>query len=182
MPELYADALAILQSCMVNDDFCQRTGDAEATADGRVDLAKLTAALRVPPVDEIAEIAASMGETKRLVGVNRPDKFHQFAVASTDYSRPYLLGCYQTLEAALKAQGGKPEKWDIFVRLATTPSTAPVVRGLTLVGWLFRVKGEANPWNFSLNKFNNEAYEFEQVYFLTEQSQPPTPVVSGDRD
>lgn len=60
--------------------------------------------------------------------VNLPDALHQYAVTSTNYGRPFLLGCYETLDQALKAQGGKPEKWDIFVRYATPPADALAAR------------------------------------------------------
>lgn len=42
---------------------------------------------------------------------------HRYAVTSSDYSRPYLLGAYPTLDKAELAQGGKPDKWDIFVKV-----------------------------------------------------------------
>lgn len=63
---------------------------------------------------------------------NLPDVHHQFAVTSTDYSRPFLLGCYATLGAALKAQGGNAEKWDIFVRYAHPAPTRAEVLGEAL--------------------------------------------------
>lgn len=36
------------------------------------------------------------------------------------------------------------------------------------IGWLFRVKGEANPWNYTRELFANEAYEFMPVVAMSE--------------
>jgi hypothetical protein len=49
---------------------------------------------------------------------------HLYAVVSSDYDHPFFLGAYATLERAVLAQGGKPDKWDIFVKLGT-PAPVP---------------------------------------------------------
>jgi hypothetical protein len=54
--------------------------------------------------------------------VEDPD--HQYAVVSADYRRPFLAGAYATLEAALRAQDGKPDRWHIYHRLAATVAAA----------------------------------------------------------
>lgn len=50
---------------------------------------------------------------------------HRYAVTSSDYSRPFLLGAYPTLEGALKAQNGKPDLWEIFIKLDTQSPPKP---------------------------------------------------------
>lgn len=52
------------------------------------------------------------------------DDPHRFAVVSADYCRPFLLGAYPTLNNAIKAQCGSPEKWHIFQR---HPAPVPAV-------------------------------------------------------
>jgi hypothetical protein len=42
---------------------------------------------------------------------------HRFAVVSSDFSRPFLLGAYETMNSAEKAQCGSPEKWFIYERV-----------------------------------------------------------------
>ena len=63
---------------------------------------------------------------------------HSYAVVSADYSSPFLLGVYPELENAVKAQCGSPEKWHIFERLYTTPSSAGTVSVEELVEGLRR--------------------------------------------
>lgn len=41
---------------------------------------------------------------------------HRFVVVSAEYCRPFLLGAYPTLDNAITAQCGSPEKWHIFER------------------------------------------------------------------
>lgn len=41
---------------------------------------------------------------------------HRFAVLSADFSRPFLLGAYPTIENAVQAQCGSPDKWPIYER------------------------------------------------------------------
>jgi hypothetical protein len=42
------------------------------------------------------------------------DDIHRFAVVSADFSKPFLLGAYPTLDRAVMAQCGSPEKWPIY--------------------------------------------------------------------
>ncbi|MGN6146289.1 MAG: hypothetical protein ACTHOP_22170 [Mesorhizobium sp.] len=46
---------------------------------------------------------------------------HRFAVVSSDFSRPYLLGAYATIEAATKAQCGNPDQWPVYERIPAAP-------------------------------------------------------------
>lgn len=48
--------------------------------------------------------------------VSEPDDQHRFVVVSADYSRPFMVGAYPTLQNAILAQGGSPAKWHIFER------------------------------------------------------------------
>ncbi|WP_438852746.1 hypothetical protein [Brevundimonas nasdae] len=50
---------------------------------------------------------------------------HRFAVVSSDYSRPFMAGAYETLEAAIRAQCMSPEKWPIYERVRPAPSQQP---------------------------------------------------------
>lgn len=75
-------------------------------------LAAHTAALATQP--------ATSQEGEGFRAVEDPD--HQYAVVSADYCRPFLAGAYATLEAALRAQNGKPDRWHIYHRLAATPT------------------------------------------------------------
>ena len=54
--------------------------------------------------------------------VDDPD--HQYAVVSSNYSRPFLVGAYPTLDAALLAQDGEPDRWHIYRRLPAAPDAA----------------------------------------------------------
>ncbi len=56
------------------------------------------------------------------------DPDHQYAVVSANYARPFLAGAYPTLDAALLAQDGKPERWHIYRRISATPSPAVDVK------------------------------------------------------
>jgi hypothetical protein len=47
---------------------------------------------------------------------------HRYAVVSADFTRPFLLGAYQTLAAATLAQCGSPAKWPIYERVTTPPA------------------------------------------------------------
>jgi hypothetical protein len=42
-------------------------------------------------------------------------------------------------------------------------------------GWLFRVVGEDNPWNYTREKFNNAAYEFVPIQIVTQPQIEPRP-------
>ena len=68
-----------------------------------------------------AERDAALAQVAAAYGTPFYDHWHRFAVVSADYSRPFLLGAYDTLEAAILAQGGKSDKWHIF---ACVPSPA----------------------------------------------------------
>jgi hypothetical protein len=66
---------------------------------------------------------ATLSQTLPAPGeVEDPD--HQYAVVSADYRRPFLAGAYATLEAALLAQDGKPDRWHIYHRLTATVAAA----------------------------------------------------------
>jgi hypothetical protein len=49
------------------------------------------------------------------------DNLHRYAVVSSDYTRPFLLGAYPTMERAIKACGGRRDLWDIFEMLPKPP-------------------------------------------------------------
>ena len=69
--------------------------------------------LATPPASDAAVPA---GE------VDDPD--HQYAVVSSNYVHPFLAGAYPTLEAAERAQCGRPDLWHIYHRLAAAPKVA----------------------------------------------------------
>lgn len=59
------------------------------------------------------------------------DDLHRFVVVSSDYSHPFMAGAYPTLERAIRAQGGHPDRWEIFERVAdrrALPSQEDVAR------------------------------------------------------
>lgn len=57
-------------------------------------------------------------EQQEPVAANDP---HRFAVVSSDYFRPFLLGIYPAIENAVLAQCGSPDKWHIYERYAASP-------------------------------------------------------------
>lgn len=72
--------------------------------------------------DKILALAAAPTPDAAASASDDPD--HQYAVVSSNYVRPFLAGAYPTLEAAVRAQCGKPDLWHIYRRLPAAPDAA----------------------------------------------------------
>jgi len=64
-----------------------------------------------------------------------PDDLRRFAVVSSDFSRPFLLGAYETLAAAEKAQCDNPERWPIYERMPARSAASTVKPSAWEVWW-----------------------------------------------